>query len=91
MCSFLLIEYHNGFLFAYIGFDQISTSAEEARNPASDLPIGIFLSLLICTILYILVTASFTSCTVGVVVACNRKWSMGKLSRLKKALRHQQK
>lgn len=46
--------------FAYIGFDQISTSAEEARNPARDLPIGIFLSLLICTILYILVTAVLT-------------------------------
>ena len=38
--------------FAYIGFDQISTSAEETRNPAKDLPIGIFLSLLICTALY---------------------------------------
>ncbi len=46
--------------FAYIGFDQISTSAEEARNPARDLPIGIFMSLLICTILYILVTAVLT-------------------------------
>jgi APA family basic amino acid/polyamine antiporter len=46
--------------FAYIGFDQISTSAEETRNPARDLPIGIFLSLLICTILYILVTAVLT-------------------------------
>lgn len=46
--------------FAYIGFDQISTSAEEARNPARDLPIGIFTSLLICTILYIAVTAILT-------------------------------
>lgn len=46
--------------FAYIGFDQISTSAEEARNPARDLPIGIFTSLLICTVLYILVTAILT-------------------------------
>jgi APA family basic amino acid/polyamine antiporter len=46
--------------FAYIGFDQISTSAEEARNPARDLPLGIFLSLLVCTILYILVTGVLT-------------------------------
>ena len=46
--------------FAYIGFDQISTSAEEARNPSRDLPTGIFLSLLICTILYILVTGVLT-------------------------------
>src|SRR5437764_4133196 len=46
--------------FAYIGFDQISTSAEEARNPSRDLPIGIIGSLLICTVLYILVTATLT-------------------------------
>ncbi len=46
--------------FAYIGFDQISTSAEEARNPSKDLPIGIFVSLLVCTVLYILVTAVLT-------------------------------
>src|SRR5215469_4282220 len=43
--------------FAYIGFDQISTSAEETRHPARDMPIGIIASLLVCTILYILVTA----------------------------------
>lgn len=46
--------------FAYIGFDQISTSAEEARNPSRDLPIGIITSLLVCTVLYILVTATLT-------------------------------
>lgn len=46
--------------FAYIGFDQISTSAEEAKNPAKSLPLGIFLSLLICTVLYIAVTAILT-------------------------------
>ena len=46
--------------FAYIGFDQITTSAEEARKPARDLPLGIILSLLICTTLYILVTAVLT-------------------------------
>lgn len=46
--------------FAYIGFDQISTTAEETRNPSRDLPLGILLSLLICTILYIAVTAVLT-------------------------------
>src|SRR6476659_285376 len=38
--------------FAYIGFDAVSTTAEEAKNPARDLPIGIIASLIICTILY---------------------------------------
>ncbi|HEX6589474.1 MAG TPA: amino acid permease [Longimicrobiales bacterium] len=41
--------------FAYIGFDAVSTAAQEARNPQRDLPIGILLSLAICTVLYILV------------------------------------
>lgn len=40
--------------FAYIGFDAVSTAAQEARNPKRDLPIGILGSLFICTILYIL-------------------------------------
>jgi basic amino acid/polyamine antiporter, APA family len=40
--------------FAYIGFDAVSTTAEEAKNPKRDLPIGILGSLLICTLLYIL-------------------------------------
>ena len=39
--------------FAYIGFDAVSTVAEETKNPARDLPIGIIASLIICTILYI--------------------------------------
>jgi APA family basic amino acid/polyamine antiporter len=43
--------------FAYIGFDAVSTTAEEARNPARDLPIGIIASLVVCTILYIIVVA----------------------------------
>lgn len=46
--------------FAYIGFDQISTAAEEAKNPSRDLPLGIIFSLVICTVLYILVTAVLT-------------------------------
>ena len=46
--------------FAYIGFDAVSTTAEEARNPQRDLPIGIIASLLICTLLYIAVAAILT-------------------------------
>ncbi len=41
--------------FAYIGFDAVSTTAEEAKNPGRDLPFGIISSLIICTILYIIV------------------------------------
>src|SRR5437879_9010979 len=40
--------------FAYIGFDAVSTAAQEARNPKRDMPIGILGSLAICTVLYIL-------------------------------------
>jgi APA family basic amino acid/polyamine antiporter len=43
--------------FAYIGFDAVSTTAEEAKNPQRDLPIGIIASLVICTLLYLLVSA----------------------------------
>jgi len=46
--------------FAYIGFDAVSTSAEEVRNPARDLPRGIIGSLLICTVLYVIVSAVLT-------------------------------
>lgn len=46
--------------FAYIGFDAVSTVAEETRNPSRDLPIGIIGSLVISTIVYILVAAVFT-------------------------------
>ncbi len=46
--------------FAYIGFDAVSTVAEETKNPAKDLPIGIIASLIICTVFYILVAAVFT-------------------------------
>jgi APA family basic amino acid/polyamine antiporter len=41
--------------FAYIGFDAVSTAAQEARNPQKDMPIGIIGSLAICTVLYVLV------------------------------------
>lgn len=46
--------------FAYIGFDAVSTTAQEAKNPQRDLPIGIIASLLVCTILYILVAGVLT-------------------------------
>ena len=46
--------------FAFIGFDAVSTTAQEARNPQRDLPIGIIASLFVCTILYILVAAVLT-------------------------------
>ncbi len=45
--------------FAYIGFDAVSTVAEECKNPARDLPIGIIASLVICTVLYVIVGAVF--------------------------------
>jgi APA family basic amino acid/polyamine antiporter len=46
--------------FAYIGFDSVSVHSEEAKEPARDVPIGIIASLIICTILYIAVSAVLT-------------------------------
>jgi APA family basic amino acid/polyamine antiporter len=46
--------------FAYIGFDAVSTTAEETKNPQRDLPIGIIVSLLVCTTLYIVVALVLT-------------------------------
>jgi len=46
--------------FAYLGFDAVSTAAEESKNPQRDLPIGLIASLLISTILYIIVTLVLT-------------------------------
>ncbi|KMO85178.1 amino acid permease [Megasphaera cerevisiae DSM 20462] len=46
--------------FAYIGFDAVSTAAEEVKNPQKDLPRGIILSLIICTVLYIAVSGILT-------------------------------
>src|SRR5215831_261234 len=46
--------------FAYIGFDSVSTHAEEARQPRRDVPVGIIASLVICTVLYIAVVAVLT-------------------------------
>ncbi|MGH9531833.1 MAG: amino acid permease, partial [Terriglobales bacterium] len=47
--------------FAYIGFDAVSTAAQEAKNPQKDMPIGILGSLAICTILYIVVSGLLTA------------------------------
>jgi len=49
--------------FAYIGFDAVSTAAEEAKDPKRDMPFGIIMSLIICTILYILVALVMTGMT----------------------------
>ena len=46
--------------FAYVGFDAVSTAAQESKNPQRDLPIGILASLAVCTVLYILVAAVLT-------------------------------
>jgi APA family basic amino acid/polyamine antiporter len=46
--------------FAYIGFDAVSTAAQESRNPQRDMPIGILGSLAICTVLYVVVAAVLT-------------------------------
>jgi basic amino acid/polyamine antiporter, APA family len=47
--------------FAYIGFDAVSTAAQEAKNPQKDMPIGILGSLIVCTILYIAVSGLLTA------------------------------
>ena len=46
--------------FAFIGFDAVSTTAEETRNPQRDMPIGIIASLIICTVLYVLMGTVLT-------------------------------
>jgi APA family basic amino acid/polyamine antiporter len=50
----------SGVFFAYIGFDAISTTAEECQNPQRDLPRGMIYSLIICTVLYILIALVLT-------------------------------
>ncbi len=47
--------------FAYIGFDAVSTAAEEARNPQRDLPVGILASLAVCTLIYMVVAGLLTA------------------------------
>jgi amino acid transporter len=50
----------SGVFFAYIGFDAVSVLAEESKNPQRDLPRGMMLSLVICTVIYILLTLVLT-------------------------------
>lgn len=50
----------SGVFFAYIGFDAISTTAEECHNPQRDLPKGMFYAIIICTVLYILISLVLT-------------------------------
>ncbi len=82
--------------FAYIGFDAVSTTAEEAKNPSRDLPIGIIASLIICTALYLIVAgilsgivpvvqykndAQFINAPVGYALALIHKdWASGLVS-----------
>jgi APA family basic amino acid/polyamine antiporter len=63
--------------FAYIGFDAVSTTAEEAKNPQRDLPIGIIASLSICTVLYMAVSAVFTG-----IVHCDGNLKLSDLGSL---------
>ena len=46
--------------FAYLGFDAVSTTSEESKNPQRDLPLGIIISLVVCTLLYMLVAGLLT-------------------------------
>ena len=82
--------------FAYIGFDAVSTTAEEAKNPKRDLPIGIIASLIICTLLYLIVAAilsgivpvvqfkndaQFLNAPVGYALSViNKDWAAGLVS-----------
>ncbi|HEU4935178.1 MAG TPA: amino acid permease [Vicinamibacterales bacterium] len=82
--------------FAYIGFDAVSTTAEEAKNPSRDLPIGIIASLVICTLLYLIVAGiltgivpvvqfktdpQFLNAPVGYALAViNKDWAAGLVS-----------
>jgi APA family basic amino acid/polyamine antiporter len=82
--------------FAYIGFDAVSTTAEEAKNPSRDLPIGIITSLVICTLLYLIVAGiltgivpvvqykadqQFLNAPVGYALAViNKDWAAGLVS-----------
>lgn len=58
--------------FAYIGFDAVSTTAEETKNPQRDLPIGMIAALIVCTILYIAVSAVLTG-MVSLDILANEK------------------
>src|SRR5437660_184531 len=57
--------------FAYIGFDAVSTTAEETKNPQRDLPIGMMASLFICTLLYVLMSGVLTGVKKYTVCLCD--------------------
>src|SRR5690606_16945664 len=57
--------------FAYIGFDAVSTAAQEAKNPQKDMPKGILGSLAICTLLYILVSLVMYGVDCYKVLSCS--------------------
>ncbi len=57
---FGVVEGASIIFFAYIGFDAVSTAAQEAKNPQRDMPIGIIASLVVCTLLYIVVAGILT-------------------------------
>jgi APA family basic amino acid/polyamine antiporter len=60
--------------FAYIGFDAVSTAAEETKNPQRDVPLGIICSLVICTIIYIAVAAVLTGMLPGSQIIGNQEF-----------------
>lgn len=64
--------------FAYIGFDAVSTVAEETKNPSRDLPIGILASLIVCTVFYVAVAAIFSG---AVPFSELTTWSKGDLDK----------
>ena len=64
----------SGVFFAYIGFDAVSTAAQESKNPQRDMPIGIMGSLAICTVLYILVSAVMTGIILALFHVCETSW-----------------
>ena len=68
--------------FAYIGFDAVSTTAEEAKNPSRDLPIGIIASLVICTLLYLIVAGILS----GIVPVVQFKTDMSFADTLKRKI-----
>ncbi len=51
--------------FAYVGFDAVSTAAEETKNPQRNVPIGLIASLLFCTVFYLLVSAGAIGSPLG--------------------------
>ena len=60
--------------FAYIGFDAVSTAAQEARQPQRDMPIGILGSLAICSVLYVVVAAVMIGLVPYAELEAPRRW-----------------